>query len=349
MNRFRYALDPLCVLACGLYVVERWLIRPHTAAVFWHGYSTDFLLIPAALPLLLWVQRRLGLRPHDQRPAWAEIFLPLAVWSVAAEVVAPLLFKSAVGDWRDVLAYAVGAVLAGGWWTLAGNRGFDPLAPYYSTMEKMLAGPRLQRCRLTWLDELAGAERILIAGLGHGPILPELFARNPRARVTCVDASAGMLAVAEQRARDAGLDLSRLTFVHARLPAWRPVPGNYDAIVTNFFLDCFPSEELPAVVGRLAGAATPAARWVVADFAVPPRGLARLRARLVHALMYAFFRIVTGLRARGVTPPDDLLASQGFALAGRRTSEWGLLHADLWTRPGADGGSFVPLQPVAAR
>jgi hypothetical protein len=157
-----------------------------------------------------------------------------------------------------------------------------------------------------------------------------------------------MLAVAEQRARDAGLDRSRLTFVHARLPAWQPPPGNYDAIVTNFFLDCFPPEELPAVVGRLAGAATPTARWVVADFTVPPRGLARLRARFVHALMYASFRIVTGLRARCVTPPDDLLASQGFALAGRRTSEWGLLHADLWARRGTDGDGWTPLQPVAA-
>lgn len=342
MNRFRYALDPLCLGACGLYAVERWVIRPHATAVFWHGYSTDFLLIPAALPLLLWVQRRLGLRHHDRRPAWGEIFLPFAAWSVAAEIVAPLLFKSAVGDWRDVIAYAVGAVLAGGWWMLAGNRSFDPLAPYYGSMEKFLAGPRLQRCRITWLDELAGAEHILIAGMGHGPILPELLARNRRAQVTCVDASAGMLAVAEQRARSAGLDRSRLTFIHARLPAWSPPAGAYDAIVTNFFLDCFSPEELHAVVGVLAGAATPAARWVVSDFTVPPRGLARLRARLVHALMYAFFRLVTGLRARAVTAPDRLLASQGFALAGRRTSEWGLLHADLWAR--TDGG-----QPVAAR
>lgn len=342
MSRFRYALDPLCLGACGLYAVERWLIRPHVAAVFWHGYATDFLLIPAALPLLLWVHRRLGLRAHDRRPAGMEILLSFAVWSVAAEMVAPWVFKSAVGDWRDVLAYAVGAALAGGWWTLAGDRGFDPLAPYYGAMEKILAGPRLQRCRLTWLDELAGAERILIAGPGHGPILPDLFARNPRARVTCVDASAAMLAVAEQRARAAGLDLARLTFVHARLPAWTPPAGSHDAIVTNFFLDCFPPEELPAVIGRLAAAATPAARWVVADFTVPPRGLARLRARFVHALMYAFFRVVTGLRARGVTPPDDLLASQGFALAGRRTSEWGLLHADLWAR--ADGFQPLPVR-----
>ena len=332
MRRFRYGLDPLCLLSGAAYAVERWIIRPHTDAVFWHAYSTDFLLIPAALPLLLWVYRRLGLRARDTWPAWSEIAQPLVVWSLAAEVVAPHLFKSAIGDWHDVLAYAVGAVIAGGWWFLAARPGFDVLAPHYSWMEKILAGPRLQRCRTTWLGELAGSRHILIAGLGHGPVLRALLARNPHAHVTCVDASAGMLAAAQQRAQRAGLDMTRLSFLHAALPDWRPSAGRYDAIVTNFFLDCFSPDELRAVVAVLAGAATSDARWVVSDFTVPPRGLARLRARLVHALMYAFFKIITGLRATRVTAPDRLLAAQGFALAGRRTSEWGLLQADLWRR-----------------
>ena len=342
MRRFRYGFDPLCLLACAAYAVERWIVRPRTDVVFWHSYSTDFLLIPAALPLVLWLQRRLGLRPGDAWPTWSEIGLHFAVWSVAAEAVAPHLFKSAIGDWYDVLAYAVGAVIAGGWWLLAARPGFDLLAPHYSWMEKILAGPRLQRCRTTWLDELAGCRNILIAGMGHGPVLRELLARSPRAHVTCVDASAGMLAAAARRARRAGLDLDRLTFTHAVLPAWRPPAGAYDAVVTNFFLDCFSSEELRAVVQVLAGAAAPEARWAVSDFTMPPRGLARLRARLVHALMYAFFKMVTGLRAGRVTAPDRLLAAQGFTLAGRRTTEWGLLQADLWLRaPDA--------QPAAAR
>lgn len=108
MRRFRYGLDPLCLLSCGLYAACRWLIRPHTSAVFWHSYSTDYLFIPAALPLMLWVYRRLGLRAHDQFPDWPEIGLHFVVWSIAAEGVAPLLFKSATGDWWDVVTYAVG-------------------------------------------------------------------------------------------------------------------------------------------------------------------------------------------------------------------------------------------------
>src|SRR6185503_12574958 len=116
VRRFRYGLDPLCLFACGLYAACRWLIRPHTDAVFWHAYSTDYLFIPAALPLWLWVQRRLGLRSNDNWPTWAELGLHFAVWSAAVEGVAPYLFRSATGDWFDVLAYAAGALLAGCWW-----------------------------------------------------------------------------------------------------------------------------------------------------------------------------------------------------------------------------------------
>lgn len=119
MRRFRYALDPLCLAACVAYAAGRWYIRRHVAGGFWHDQFTDLLLIPAALPLLLWLQRRLGLREHDARPSWREIGLHVAVWSVAAELVAPGLFHSGVADWRDVVAYGAGALLAGGWWSLA--------------------------------------------------------------------------------------------------------------------------------------------------------------------------------------------------------------------------------------
>lgn len=119
MKRFRYAADPLCVLACAAYAFGRWYLRRRVGAGFWHDQFTDLLLIPAALPLMLWLQRRLGLRSHDARPSWSEIGVHFAVWSLAAEAVAPLLFRTAVGDWRDVLAYGAGAVFAGGWWMLS--------------------------------------------------------------------------------------------------------------------------------------------------------------------------------------------------------------------------------------
>jgi hypothetical protein len=120
VNRFRYALDPLCLVALAAYVFARGWLRAHVApGGFWHDQFTDLLLIPAALPVVLWVQRRLGLRVDDAPPRWTEIALHTAVWSIASELLAPHLFARATGDWRDVLAYGAGAVIAGGWWSAA--------------------------------------------------------------------------------------------------------------------------------------------------------------------------------------------------------------------------------------
>lgn len=208
---------------------------------------------------------------------------------------------------------------------------FDRLARHYGWLEALLAGPRLQRCRTTWLHELAGCRQLLVAGVGHGPALAVVTQAHPQLHVTCVDASAAMLAQAKRRARRQGADLARLHFVQGTLPGWHS-PHRFDAIATHFFLDCFRPDQLAAVIAALAGMATPDARWIISDFAVPLRGAARLRARVVHALMYAFFRLVTRLPARRLTNPEPLLVASGFFLRGRRTSEWGLLQADWWER-----------------
>ena len=131
--------------------------------------------------------------------------------------------------------------------------------------------------------------------------------------------------------------MRNLDFIHAALPEWTPPPNRFDAVVTHFFLDCFAPGELGRVVGALATGAKQNAAWLVSDFAVPSEGFARHRARAVHALMYAFFRRLTHISARAVTPPDSLLQAEGFQLANRASVSWGLLHSDCWKRHGVSG------------
>ena len=205
---------------------------------------------------------------------------------------------------------------------------FNRLARHYDWLEALTAGGRLQRARTHWLDALAGRRRILSVGEGHGRFAAACLARFPEAELTCVEASPAMLAVAQARTR--GMT-GRVRWEGRDALAWQPDQA-YDAIVTCFFLDCFTPDALAAVVGHLGACATENAVWLVSDFNVPSRGLARWRARAVHALMYAFFRIVTKLPARRLTPPDAELERQGFVLTGRHETEWGLLRADVWER-----------------
>lgn len=210
---------------------------------------------------------------------------------------------------------------------------FDRLAPHYDWLEAVSAGGRLQRARTAWLDALKGRPRILSVGEGHGRFAAACLARFPEAELTCVEASPVMLAVAQRRCQ--GLP-GRIRWECGDVLAWQPAQ-QYDAIVTCFFLDCFPPDTLAAVVARLAGAATEDAVWLHTDFALPENGLARWRARAIHSLMYAFFRVFTGLPARKLTVPDADFARCGFDRAGSRDFEWGLIRAELWRRRGQSG------------
>ena len=113
--KFRYALDPLCLTACAMYLICRLFIKPHFTTGFWHSHATDILLVPAALPFLLWVQRKLRLRLTDEFPTWSEIGLHLALWSILFECIGPQIM-SVTRDWLDIAAYTTGALFAGLWW-----------------------------------------------------------------------------------------------------------------------------------------------------------------------------------------------------------------------------------------
>ncbi len=334
MRRFRYAFDPLCVLAILAYALNRWVVSPRLDWPFLSGSFADLLLIPAALPPVLWVQRRLGLRAHGRFPTALEIVGHWLVWSTICEGLGPLFFPRAVADWKDVAAYAVGGLLSWIVW----NRGiltsgFDLLASHYDWMENVLAGKKLIRCRRAHLTDLPVCQNVLLVGEGPGRFLVELVRRQPSARITCVDASFCMLDLARARLRRTDHAMDRVIFLQKNVLKWRPPTNAYDLIVTNFVLDCFTGAQLATLIPRLAAAAKPEALWLVADFQIPATGfLRRLRAAAIHWTMYRFFRLATQLSAAALEPPAPYLVAQGFVCRRRCESEWGLLYSEAWKK-----------------
>jgi SAM-dependent methyltransferase len=206
---------------------------------------------------------------------------------------------------------------------------FDTLAPHYRWMEKVVAGNVLQRARLAHLAALDEAREVLLVGEGPGRFLGPLRQRRPDAHITVLDQSPAMLAQARQ------VDASPLTsFVVADLRSWSPLASaGWDAVVTHCVLDCFDPSTLRKVINTLASALGSQAHWLLTDFTVPKRpGWRRLRARGAHALMYGAFRLLTGLEARRLTPPEPWLSAAGFTLQQRQTFNHDLIHADHWQR-----------------
>lgn len=208
---------------------------------------------------------------------------------------------------------------------------FDPLARIYRTLEWVAFGRDLERARFCLLDRLAACRSILVLGEGDGRCLARLVDLAPAAQLDCFDASAAMLARAAARlARHPGRARVRFTQADARELPFRD--RRYDAVVTCFFLDCFEAGDAASLVRATAGVLTPASLWLYADFAVPARGFARRRARAWLALLYAFFRQTTRLRAQQLPPAEALIASAGFTPVAVQARQHGLLRSVLFRR-----------------
>jgi len=116
MRRFAYMRDPLFLLGCASYAVNRWLVKPHVHNAFLHSQFNDLWLIPCALPPILWIHRKIGARSHDEQPRLIEIGAHLVFWSIFFEWLGPKLVSHATGELADVFAYCIGAILAACWW-----------------------------------------------------------------------------------------------------------------------------------------------------------------------------------------------------------------------------------------
>lgn len=210
---------------------------------------------------------------------------------------------------------------------------FDRLAPIYHLLERLTFGPLLHHCRTAHLDRLAGCRSALVLGDGDGRFLADLLRANPAIRVDSLDISPGMIALARRRIRNIPGALNRVRFAigDARTDS---LPGTgYDLVVTNFFLDCFGPADLSQVIECVAAACGPVAIWVDGDFRVPARGWPRWAARVVLAVMYLFFRIVTRLPASRLIDPAPQIGAQGFVPVAETSWLWGALTSRLWVRP----------------
>ena len=208
---------------------------------------------------------------------------------------------------------------------------FDRVARSFRLLETIAFGQSLQRARVRWLETIPRPQRVLILGEGNGRFLCELLRVHPKIDIDCIDASERMLTLARTRTcqRDPE-SWSRVQFIHADIRNWSPL-HSYDLIVTHFFFDCFPRDEVKAIVHKVARAATPGAVWLLADFTVPPAGiLARAHAKFCLRIMYLFFRNAAGIAANELVDPSPYLEEHNFVPISRQSSRAAMLKSELW-------------------
>jgi hypothetical protein len=120
--QFRYLRDPLFMAGSGAYALNRFLLKPNFHSPFLHNWFNDLLLVPCAIPVVLWLFRIFDLRLSDDAPAAFDLIWILTVWSLLFEWVGPRFVRSSVADWRDVVMYWVGGVAAWLFWRWQSRR-----------------------------------------------------------------------------------------------------------------------------------------------------------------------------------------------------------------------------------
>jgi SAM-dependent methyltransferase len=213
---------------------------------------------------------------------------------------------------------------------------FDRIAPLYRWLEYLTFGPMLERCRFYRLPELTTARRALILGDGDGRFLAKLLKTNPDVRIDAIDLSPAMLRLLEARVRRPGLEArSRLT-VHCADARDFSLPhtveaGDYDLIVTHFFLDCLTDLELSRLMDVLRPHIAPGTRWLVSEFRIPEQGLSAKSSLFIVSSLYRAFGVLTGLEVRELPAWNILLKNGGFSRDDQRTWLGGLLTSELWS------------------
>lgn len=120
--RFQYLKDPLFLACFGTYWVHRFAADFGFSTPLLRSYLNDLVCMGFWIPIMLWTQRVLKLRAHDDPPHSYEVVIPLVLWAVVFEVILPMTSlwnDRTIPDPFDVLCYAVGglaAVLFWGWW-----------------------------------------------------------------------------------------------------------------------------------------------------------------------------------------------------------------------------------------
>ena len=111
--------DWLFLLALLTYILNRFAILPSldTSYYFAHFYLNDLLFIPVMLPLTLYVEAMLGLRPKYLAPQLTEVMFYTTIWSIMCELIGPNLLGRGTADVFDIAAYLVGATVSTIWWT----------------------------------------------------------------------------------------------------------------------------------------------------------------------------------------------------------------------------------------
>jgi len=187
------------------------------------------------------------------------------------------------------------------------DNGFDKLAPYYDRLTRLVFGKSIKDSQEQFLSQVRFGSSVLIVGGGTGKILKKL-STIPGIAITYVDASEEMI----NRAKDQVYNSECTTFIHTTIRDFN-TKGQFDYIITPFFLNLFNERSLKLVINKLHGYLKEDGKWLFTDFQLG-NGLRKLWQLPLLKLMLIFFRLSCRIEARSLQEFDKYFRQLGYSL-----------------------------------
>lgn len=210
---------------------------------------------------------------------------------------------------------------------------FDMIAGVYDALAHLVFGGAIRRAQLHFIRHLPQGGRVLVIGGGTGWLAEELL-NSSSVIITSVESSPAMTARAEKRlARFPG------RVEHICEPFEKvELNSQYDAVITNFFLDLFTESNLSLVIDRIVASLRPGAIWIITDFTKGRTWWQRAMLRL----MYRFFKITARIQASHLPAWEWLAAKSGYSKRDEKMFYAGFIRTII----GRVTGAHPPAQGV---
>ena len=196
---------------------------------------------------------------------------------------------------------------------------FDSIAPWYDALAKLVFGKSIKASQVYYLQELPTKGRILIIGGGTGWILKEVLKVRPELEIDYVEASQKMIDLARKNESS-----HRVNYILTRELA---IPElEYDAIITNFFLDVFDKDNLITVMSKLRGHLKRGGVWLCTDF----KNTEKVYHKVLLKVMHLFFRRVSNLEARELQDFERQFETLSLERVGSNSFYGGMILSNVY-------------------
>lgn len=197
---------------------------------------------------------------------------------------------------------------------------FNRVAWIYDRLGKLVFGKSINQAQTAFLKEIPNNARVLIVGGGTGWILKALDELNKPFNVVFVDLSVKMIQKAEERLPFKNL---QVTF---KAESYENQLGDFDVIITNFFLDVFSEEHLPLVIASLKFRLRNKGIWLVTDFEKD----AGWWQDILISIMYIFFKLTVNLEGKRLLDYSHWLKNNDLNEISSRKFHHGMIKSSVY-------------------